>query len=278
MRLDRVAEDIFILISELYAQVSSTVLITAEGAIVVDAMPFPSEARQIISFVESKLGPNRVRYVVTTHHHADHVYGSYLFPEAEIIAHDLCRDMLQRVGLANLERSKRSTPALAEVDLRLPDITFQHELHLHLGHRHLWLMHTPGHTADSISAFAMDDKVLIAGDTVMPVPHIVSGDPEQFSRSLAAIRNLDPSFIIQGHGDVLLRGEVDEAIDSSIRYLAAIAERVGKLVQRGDPPQKLREIDIESCGKSRIPLDGLVSKLHMDNLLALYRRMKDSGS
>ncbi|NLG28244.1 MAG: hypothetical protein GX557_10050, partial [Chloroflexi bacterium] len=40
---------------------------------------------------------------------------------------------------------------------------------------------------------------------------------------------------------------------------------------RGLPAAKLKAIDIESCGKSRIPLDGLVSKLHLDNMLALYR-------
>ncbi len=278
MRLDRVAEDIFILVSEMYAQVTSTVLLTDKGAIVVDTMPFPGETREIISFVESRLGPRRVHYVIISHHHPDHVYGCYLFDEAEIVAHDLCRDTLQQLGPPTLERSKHNVTALAEVELRMPDITFQHELHLHLGHRHLRILHTPGHTADSISIFVADEKVLIAGDTMMPVPHIVSGDHEQFRASLTLLKSLEPSFIIQGHGDVLLRGEVDEAIDSSIYYLETIVDRVSRVVQRGDPPQKLREIDIESCGKSRIPLDGLVSKLHMDNLLALYRRMRNEAS
>ena len=36
----------------------------------------------------------------------------------------------------------------------------------------------------------------------------------------------------------------------------------------------VREIDIESCGKSRIPLNGLVTQLHTANLLALYDRLK----
>jgi len=273
VRLDRVAEDIYILISEQYAQVTATVLITSEGAILVDTLPFPNETREILSFLETRLGPHCVRYIVFTHHHSDHVYGAYLFDGAEIIAHDLCRDYLARLGERGLERAKREVPVLAEVELRLPDVTFQREIHLHLGHRHLELLHLPGHTPDGIGAMVLEDKVLIAGDTVMPVPYIVNGDHVAFIRTLQAIKELGANFIVQGHGDVLLRGEIDEVLDSSIQYLETIAKRVSRIVERKESPQKLREIDIESCGKSRIPLDGLVSKLHTDNLLALYRTL-----
>jgi cyclase len=273
LRLDRVAEDIFIFVSDFYVQVTATVLITPQGAIVIDTMPLPSETRQILAFIEDRVGPNAVRYVINSHHHADHVYGNYLFAGAEIIAHDICRDTLARLGPSSLEQAKRNVPALAEVELRLPDITFQKELHLHLGHRHLRLFHTPGHTPDGISVFVVEEKVLIAGDAVMPVPHIVSGNYLQLSDSLAAIKALKPAFIVQGHGDVLLRGEIDEELEGSINYLSTIVKRVNQVIQRGDPPQKLRDIDIESCGKSRIPLDGLVSRLHLDNLVSLYKAL-----
>jgi cyclase len=272
VKLDRVAEDIFILVSESYAQVTATVLLTREGAIVVDTMPFPSDTRQIVSFIEGKLGPHSVRYVILTHHHADHVYGAYLF-DGEVIAQAECRRLLELYGAASLARAKQNTPALADVELRLPNITLQEEMHLHVGHRHLRLFHTPGHSEDGISVFVADEKVLIAGDMVMPVPHIVGGNAAQLSASLAQAMELKPAFIVQGHGDVLLRGEIDEALQTSIDYLEKIAAKVSALVRRGDPPSKLRDISIESCGKSRIPLDGLVNKLHLDNLQMLYQAM-----
>ena len=106
VRLDRVAEDIYVFVSGLYAQVTATVLLTPRGAIVIDTMPFPAEASEIVSFIESRLGPHSVRYVVYTHHHADHVYGAYLFRGAEVIAHDLCREILDRFGRAALEQAK----------------------------------------------------------------------------------------------------------------------------------------------------------------------------
>ncbi|MHB1296413.1 MAG: MBL fold metallo-hydrolase [Anaerolineae bacterium] len=273
MRLDRVAEDIYIFISSVYAHVSATALFTPDGVIVIDTLPFPAETRQLASFIDQKAGPDQTRYVIHTHHHADHVYGTYMFEGAEIIAHESSRPMLEVRGQASLAQAKRDTPALAEVELRLPTITFGNEMHLHLGHRHLRLLHTPGHSGDGISVFVVEEKVLIAGDAVMPVPYIARGNLQQMMSTLTLIKSLKPSFIVQGHGDVLLRGEVDETIDSSIRYLQIIAARVRRLVEQGEPPQKLKEIDIEACGKSRVPLDGLVSKLHQDNLQALYAAM-----
>ena len=276
MRQDRVAEDIYVFVSGLYAQVTATVLLTPEGAIVIDTMPFPSEALRIVSFVEGRLGLDRVRYVVYTHHHGDHVYGGQLFPEAEIIAHDRCRERLDRFGRAALERAKQETPTLAGVSLRLPDITFQKEMHVHLAHRHLILFHTPGHSPDGISAFVAGEKVVVAGDAMMPVPYVVHGDRSQLRETLKGYRELRPNFVVQGHGNVLLRGELLEAIDSHLNYLDTIVARVGEVVERGDPPQKLDEIDIESCGKSRIPLDGSVSELHRGNLLALYKELREA--
>jgi glyoxylase-like metal-dependent hydrolase (beta-lactamase superfamily II) len=248
-------------------------MLTQDGAVVVDSMPFPSETRQVMSFVEGELGPNSVRYLINTHHHADHVYGGFLYPGAEVIAHELCRETLQQFGQASLTRAKRHNPALAEVNLRLPDITFQAEMHVHLGHRHLQLLHTPGHTADGISVLETNERVWVAGDLVMPVPHIVSGNMQQFRSSLLKMQNAEPDFVVQGHGGVLLRGEVSEVVDGHVQYLDAITERVSALVSAGKPPKALQQIDIESCGLSRIPLDGAVVKLHMDNLIELYKQM-----
>lgn len=272
VRLDRIAEDIFILISGLYAQVTSTVFVTREGAIVVDTMPFPEETRQIISFIEERLGANSVRYVILSHYHADHAYGACFFEQAEIIAHDRCRYIMEHYGKGRLEQAKKETPALSAVELRLPDITFQKEMRIRLGRRTLRLFHTPGHTPDGISVHIPDEKAVIASDSIMPVPYIVSGNYRRLRESLLAIKELTPGFVVQGHGDVLLRGEIDDTIDSSLFYLTEIVKRVRQVVDRGGSPQELKEISIESCGKSRIPLDGLVMKLHLENLVALYKR------
>ena len=71
-----------------------------------------------------------------------------------------------------------------------------------------------------------------------------------------------------------LRAEIDDAVRSNLKYLDCIRRKVEALIKRNRPREAVRDIDIESCGKSRIPLNGLVTQLHTANLLALYDRLK----
>ncbi len=273
MRRDRVAEDIYTFTSDLYARVTAGVILTSEGTVVIDTLPFPQETRQILAFVKEHR-QSLVRYVINTHYHSDHSNGTYLFPEAEVVAHRLCRETLLRRGEQSLAEAKRETVALTEVEIRLPNIVFEHEAHIHLGDRSLYLVPLPGHTQDSIGVVVEGDRILFSGDAVLPVPYIVWGDIEDSAHSLRAVRALKPESVVQGHGDLLLKGELSYELESSIHYLQCINERVRQLVQEGASESALLDIDIESCGKSRVPLDGLVQYLHQENLLALYRRLK----
>ena len=175
-----------------------------------------------------------------------------------------------RYGEGSLEEARESYPELADIWLRLPNIVFDEELTLRLGKKSVQLMLVSGHTADSIAAYVKEDKVLFAGDAVMPVPYSVWGDRGEMIESLRAIGELPLENVVQGHGEVLLRGEVAETLETSISYLETIYERVRKVVAAGRPPEVLSKIDIESCGKSRIPLNGLVQQLHEANLRSLY--------
>jgi cyclase len=277
MLRERVTEDVFVFISDLYAEVAATVILTPEGAVVVDTLPFPSETRQVREFALQR-SSRGIRYLINTHHHADHIYGSYLFPEAELIAHRLCRQILLKAGEESLATAKAQTPALAHVELRIPQLVFETELLLRLGEKTIHLMHTPGHTEDGIVVHIREDKVLIAGDVVTPVPLIVRGDPDLLIQSLKPIKSLNLENVVQGHGGVLLRGEIDETVDTSMTYLKCIVRRVQAVVDRGAPPSELKKIDIESCSKSRIPLGGLVQRLHQANLDYLYNKFTEEQS
>jgi cyclase len=274
MKQERVTEDIYVFISGLYAEVSATVILTRDGAVVVDTLPFPSETEQIRAFVHQRT-PGGVRYVINTHHHADHVYGSYLFPEAELIAHRRCRELLLKLGEESLAHAKVQTPELEAVELRIPKLVFEEELLIRLGDKTIDLLYAPGHTPDSLVVHAREDKVLIAGDLVTPVPLLVRGDGEDMTRSLRMLRPLGLENIVQGHGDVLLRGEVDETIDASIRYIRCVERRVREFIESGRSRADLKEIEIETCGRSRIPLGGLVQRFHVANLQSEYDRLVD---
>ena len=270
---ERVSNSIHVFTSALYARVTAGVIATREGAILIDSLPFPVEARELAAFAARVSQPG-VRYVILTHYHADHTYGAYLFPQAGVVAHARCRELLATVGVPALEEAKTEWPELEEVVLRLPDITFDDgEMGLQLAGRMIRLIHSPGHTEDSVIVYVEDDRVLFAADTIMPVPSIVDGDVDALRVSLRKVTELPIENIVQGHGEVMLRGEVRGVVDTSLAYLDAIEAEVAEAIKSGRDREVLQQIGIESCGLSRVPLDGLVQQIHVDNLMALYDRM-----
>ena len=272
MLRERVTEDVFVFISALYAEVSAVVVTTPDGAVVIDTLPFPEETRQVREFALRRC-PRGIRYVINTHHHADHVYGSYLFPEAELIAHRQCRDILLKVGEESLIQAKAQTAMLAPVELRIPQLVFEVDLLLRLGEKTIHLIHSPGHSPDGVMVHLREDKVLVASDILTPVPLMPRGNPDEMIASLKGIKALNLENVIQGHGGVLLRGEIDETVDSSVSYIKTVRKKVQAIVDKGRPRSDLASIDIEDCGKSRIPLGGLVQRLHAANLEFLYTQM-----
>ncbi|MBM4424233.1 MAG: MBL fold metallo-hydrolase [Chloroflexi bacterium] len=270
MLRERVSDDVHIFTSELYAQVTAGLIVSPDGAAVIDTMAFPSETLEILDLAQNKLNVP-VKYVINTHYHADHTYGTCLFKGAEVVAHRKCHDLLNTVGRRGLKEAKADNPALDKIEVILPDLVFSRgQIELHLGKKTLALTHSPGHSPDSITVLVKEDRILFAGDTMMPLPYFVDGSMDDIYRSLQAIPPMGLENIVQGHGEVILRGEIDEAVRSNLRYLDNIRRKMERLIEKGKSREDALEIDIESCGKSRIPLSGLVARLHQRNMLALY--------
>ncbi|CAG0930741.1 Metallo-beta-lactamase type 2 [Thermoflexales bacterium] len=276
MHRERISDDVYVFTSGLYAQVTACAIVTSDGAVVIDTLPFPNETRQVIEYVERRAP---IKYVIYTHYHADHTYGGYLFRQAQFIAHELCRELLITRGDAGLKLARVQNPSLVDVQLRLPDIVFTGEMSLRLGGKTFVLTHSPGHTPDGITVYIREDKILFAADTVMPVPYIVDGDAPTMLKSLQILKGMALENVVQGHGEIVLRGEINETINSSINYLNKMQNAVvSALLANQSRDDMLREYDIESCGKTRIALNGLVQQLHAANLIATYDRLStDKG-
>jgi glyoxylase-like metal-dependent hydrolase (beta-lactamase superfamily II) len=274
MKRDRVSDDVCVFTSTLYAQVTAGAVLTSDGAILIDTLPFPDETREIIEYLKTEGPRGVVRYLVNTHRHGDHTHGNYLFPEANIIGHRLCRETMLRWGTQSLEDAKQATPQLAEVQLRVPDVTFEHEMSIYLGGVTVDLLYLPGHTVDGIGAFVRGERILFSGDALMPLPSFIWGDREQLVDSMQRIKAMELEHIVQGHGDVLLRGEIPEIIDQGLSYLDVIYQRVKKRFEAKGTERDLEKITIEKCGISPIAIEG-ARQLHHANLLKIFRTLKE---
>jgi glyoxylase-like metal-dependent hydrolase (beta-lactamase superfamily II) len=273
----RVADDTWVFTSSLYVEVNAGLVITSEGGILIDTLPFPSETRQIADFA-NRVCPQGIKYVINTLSHADHVYGSCFFPEAELIAHEKCRQMLVDFGIRALQEAQEHTQELRQVSIRLPKLVFNEGMVIRLGDKTVHIVHSPGPSPETCVVHVREDKVLFASDLVMPVPMIASNysDIAHFRHSLSQLYDFNVECIVQGHGDILLRGEVTSSIESNIQYLDEVQNLVQRLVQTGGTKHDLLQHDIEQFGRSRIPLNGLVQQFHQNNLLYFWEQMRNA--
>ena len=272
MHRERVSENVFWFQSEVYAQVTAGVVAGPQWAVVIDTLALPDETLSIREFIEHELSVP-VRYVINTHYHADHAWGNCFFPGATVITHARCRDLLRERGVPSLDAAQKQNAALRQVKIVLPQITFESgELTLRVGKKNLIISPALGHSHDGIAVLVEEDRILFAGDSFMPLPYIVDGDADEIMASIKRVGRMGLENIVQGHGDIILRGEIDAAVKENLNYLAAIKRAVKSASRRKNAIELLDAITIEDCGKSRVYLGGLAQALHQRNLRALLQQ------
>jgi len=277
MHRERVSENVYWFQSEVYAQVTAGVVLGPQWAVVIDTLALPDETLAMRDYVEHELGV-QVHYIINTHYHADHTWGNCFFPGATIIAHSLCRELLKERGIPALENARKQNQTFRQVKIVLPQFTFSAgTFNLRVGKKNLSIMTAPGHSPDGIAVLVEEDRVLFAGDSFMPLPYVVDGNAEDITTSIKKIGRMGLENIIQGHGDIILRGEIESAVRENLNYLTNIRKLARTAVRRRAPHDFLDENHVEASGKSRVYLGGLAEELHRRNLRSLYLEEKEAS-
>jgi glyoxylase-like metal-dependent hydrolase (beta-lactamase superfamily II) len=272
MQRERVAESVYYFQSEVYAQVTAGAVIGPSWAVVIDTLATPDDAIGIRTFIEQELEVP-VRYVINTHYHADHCWGNCFFPGAMVVAHQKCYELLEKKGVQALQEARKQNLLYRQVKIVLPHLTFnESQVTLRVGKKNLILCALPGPSPDNIGVLIEEDRILFAGDAFMPLPYLVDGDIEDLVGSLKKIGKMGLENVVPGHGDIILRGEIDNAIQDNQAYLSAIRKVVRQANRRKYPMDLLSTISVESCGKSHVLIGGLAEELHRRNLRALYQQ------
>ena len=210
-----VSKGVYLFISQPYGDVgldgNSIAIVSNDGVLVFDTNGTPASSAMVLAEIR-KLTPKPVRYVVYSHWHWDHWYGTETytkaFPDVKVVAHEKSREMMagpaiefNRPGLESqlpgylkdLEaraQSDRALQPLLEEDrffleqkknahLVLPNTTYQDRLVIHLGDREIQVRHhdravTPGDSFLYLPA----DKVVVTGDLLVnPISFALSSYP-----------------------------------------------------------------------------------------------------
>lgn len=266
MQRERVSDGVYWFQSDVYAQATAGVIAGPQWAVVIDTLPIPEETLKMRAFIEEQLKVP-VQYVINTHYHADHAWGNCFFPGATVISHELCRRIQREHGQESLSAAQKQDPIFRQIKLVYPHLTFREgNLCLKVGKKNLIIFHTPGHSEDGISVLIEEDRVLFAADAFLPIPYFVNGDIDLLMETIQSFSDLGLENIVQGHGDIVLRGEIENTIEENVKYLTTLKEKVQEALKSDYPKYEIKNIDIESCGKERVTLGGLGNILHNNNV------------
>jgi glyoxylase-like metal-dependent hydrolase (beta-lactamase superfamily II) len=162
MLRERVSDNVYWFQSEVYAQVTAGTIVGPQWAVLIDTL-MPSETPLIRNFIESQLMVP-VKYIINTHHHADHSWGNCIFPNATIIGHQQCRDLMLEKSTSALAEAVKENSLFRDICISPPQVTFSSgALTLRIGKKQLQIFSTPGHSEDSISVLLEDERILFLG-------------------------------------------------------------------------------------------------------------------
>lgn len=155
---------------------------------------------KLVSNIE-RLGlePKKLKTILVTHAHIDHIGSLYQFREAfgvQVIAHELDARAIEQGGAVAAEAyGVDYTPC--PVDLRVQASAES----LQFGGCELRLIHIPGHTPGSIAAYVdMDDRRILFGQDIHGPYYPQWGvDPAQAKLSLYKLVELKADILCEGH-------------------------------------------------------------------------------
>jgi glyoxylase-like metal-dependent hydrolase (beta-lactamase superfamily II) len=255
-RID-VAPGVYLFVSPPYGAAgldgNAIAIVGDTGVLVFDTNGTPASAANVLAEIR-KITVQPVRYVVYSHWHWDHWYGTEVytaaFPGVTVIAHEKAKALMagpaiefNRPGLEQqlpayidmLARRGQTDPkAQAAADearffleqkqhahLVLPGTTYTDRLTLDLGGRTVEVRHddraiTPGDSYLYLPA----GRIVVTGDLLVnPVTFGLSSYPTGWLKTLEAIDALDATVLVPGHGEPLRDKTLLHATMSVLRDL-----------------------------------------------------------
>ena len=238
---------------------AAALALTPTRAFVIDTLMSPQDMRPLLELLAERAGERRT-VVVNTHHHWDHVYGNAAFPGRDIVAQRAC----PRLILAQSNTADESVPRQPPEGVPLPTITFGDHLTYSDEPETVHLIHTPGHSEDSLVVFLAGARLLFAGDTLeWPLPNFAQRDgKDAWIHTLRQLKQLPVDVLVPSHGPPMGRA----LIDANERYISAVYEAVAAAKKAGAGRNDLALPAAAFLGDD-VVLDDVYEEAHRGNLV-----------
>ncbi|MEJ5300039.1 MAG: MBL fold metallo-hydrolase [Thermodesulforhabdaceae bacterium] len=199
-------------------------LVTPEESLIIDPGNDYTAFYDLFSPDSQIIPPKKIKKVLLTHGHSEHALGLF-----ELLrSYPSLRLPGEGVEIYLHESAPETLKELAEkLGCKLNFV--QNGDIITAGEYSLSVIHTPGHTTDSLCFWHDETKSLFSGDTVLPFA-VASPDPVAGGRidyhlfSMRILRKMEVHNLLPGHGDIVT-GEAKLVLDGN--YAGLIKKIVG---------------------------------------------------
>lgn len=276
--IEKLSEGIYAVINKPggYAICNSGIIDLGKETLVFDCFISPDAAEDLKKAAEELTG-NKVKYVVNSHFHNDHIRGNQIFAEAEIISTQRTKELIEEIEPEELEWEKsvvdqriestlksiseNTDPSKLEEDkmwlgyykaikesfdeyqITLPDVFLKDTMIIKGSERDAILFTKgKGHTESDIILWLPKEKILFSGDILFVQCHPWLGDGfvVDWINYLNDLKKLNANKIVPGHGS--LGGNID--LDEMIKYINTIGSIVDKAIETNLTEDELKATTI----------------------------------
>ena len=231
---------------------NTTALITDDGVILVDDK-FEIDHDNVVAMLRT-VTSQPVKYVINTHHHADHSGGNAKLQAGGALA------------VASIQARQRM---VAGNQAGLPDITVQPRGTIWLGGKSVeiyWMGRA--HTDGDVVVLFPQSRVLVAGDmythgegTPQLVDYAGGGSAKEWTATVEQVLELEFDTVVPGHGNVATKREMTAFRDSTKRFADVVAQLVQQGKSRAEVEQAMRMEFGWQDFHVQLGLDGLINEM-----------------
>ncbi len=203
----KIANDLYMIHNDIVPG-NTTVLVTDEGVLLVDDK-FAVDHDNLVAEVK-KITPKPIKYVISTHHHADHTGGNPAMQkmDVKVIASEQARQ--------NMLDSKQPGQ---------PDIAVEHHATVTLGGKVAEIYYFGrAHTNGDVVVLFPADRVLAAGDiftfgdaTPQLTDYSGGGSAKEWTTTLDGAMKLDFDNVVPGHGNLAKKADMKAFRDVTLK-------------------------------------------------------------
>lgn len=234
-----IAEGVFI--ETAYTGVTLGVIFQPQGAVLIDT-PLRADDARAWRAAHVGLCPSAERLMVSLDAHYDRTLGVRAM-ELTFAAHDQVAQAFRNRPTTfkgqpvNSGSEWETLAGLGNIRWSAPEICFSHQMDIDWGRSKVTLLHRPGHAPGAIWAILPEEKVIFAGDSLLPnqAPFLAQADLPVWIEELETL--LAPVYadytLVSGRSGVA----DPAALEWQIRYLREIDARMDELAESKAEPE-----------------------------------------